>query len=666
MDLETRFKQLAEELTPTKEQHARVRKVLQRRIEGPAFLAEAKKESAPDAEQKYALWQQIDQQIASPGIATVFDRIRSALHPTSDIQSTLKLSILERLLPSTPVSFAERFYKWGAAFVIFALVLRASPFLFLAPQSSADSSVLLSPSAAGVELSSHGLWQPVTKELELHEAVSLRTSDGEATIMLHDDGNIRLAPHTQIRLEDVSDQVASVTTTNTLSIASGTVWLQALLPDQLRGFVMSTPEGDVTVHGGSVFVQVTDQSVHIEAWDRHVAVTHAGHTVSLVAGEYVDLIPGAGVVVQTLSSDAYKQEWVAQNLQRDAVHQREMAQLQQERRAAEAGILPSSPFYSVKRVAENVDVLLTLDPEARIQKRLQQASTRLNEAAAMIVQGQSGSNIPLGEYRQTLMDVAAGSGDILTHQLVQLAVAENAAQLSAALPDDQLYVLKRAVLEASATLPDNAVDQRDVSGTLLVDMLSSLQQAIQSNDADQVDRSLLALAPYLPALQSGSGDLLKPDVRKEALSLLSGVANGLHDVNTTGTGSGLSDDIARQIAGYLPEVTPPSNEPVISIITAPVVVPLTEEELEAAVQGTMHRVFDVYSMPQSRENALRVEMKKFIGNPDEGRYLRRLYHVLPENISLRQLVRHAIQQLRGQQIQIETEDMGTGSGDVQN
>jgi hypothetical protein len=283
----------------------------------------------------------------------------------------------------------------------------------------------------------------------------------------------------------------------------------------------------------------------------------------------------------------------------------------------------------------------------------------------LILQGDSGSTVALNEYRQTLIDVASGSGDTNTQQLVQMSVAQNAAQLSAALPDDQLYILKKAVLEASADLPNDAVDQRDVSGTLLTDTLAVLQQAIQNNDADQINRSLLALAPYLPALQSGSGDLLKPDVRKDAISLLSGVATGLQTVNN-GSGSSVSSDVAKQIADYLPATDDVKPDAPVSVITPPVVVLMTDDQLDAAVQGTMHRVFDIYSMPQSRENALRVELKKFAGSPDEGRYLRRLYRELPENITLRQLVRHAIQQLRGQQIQIEVEDQATGTGGLDN
>lgn len=663
MDFEPRFQQLADDLTPSTEQHARVRSVLKRRIEGPAYLRVAKEESTPVAAQKKTLWNQIAEHIALPGLSTAFDRIRAYLSPGSAAQSRIRESIFAHIAPPVPVPFFQRFSKWGAAFIIVVLALRASPFLFLTPQSSADSSVLLNPSDTGVELSSHGLWQQVTKEVELHEAVALRTNEGEATLMLHDDGNVRLGANTTMSLDDVTDLPSTTPHIPTLSISSGTVWLQALLPDQVRGFVVATPLGTITVRGGSVSVHVADSVVHVETWDRHATVTHDGQSIALVAGEAVDMIKNQKMIVQKIPADAYKGSWVSQNLQRDAVHQRELAQLQQERRAAEAGILPNSPFYSVKRVAENVDVLLTLDPEARVQKRLQQAGTRLNEAAALILQGDSGASIPLDEYRQTLIEVASGTGNSIGQYLVQQQVAENAAQLSAALPDSQLYVLKKAVLEASAQIPNDMVDQRDVSGTLLVDTLDFLQQAVQNNNVEQMKQSLEALAPYLPSLQTDNDSVLKPEVRKEALSLLSAVAAALKQADSTATGSTISQDIALQLAAYMPAEEATSQESATGTPVTVISASLSDAELSTAVRASMHRVFDIYTMPHSRINALRVEMKKFQGSVDEGRFLRRFYRDMPDNETFRQIVRTAIQNLRVEQF--AEDDVQTGSGGVQ-
>lgn len=663
MDMEPRFQQLAKELAPTPEQHARVRARLLRKLNGPVLLSDAVTTASPTTVQKNQLRAELRHRILIPGVSSLLDTLSGYLSPSAYAESRIRRSVFALILPRMQVPLYQRVSKWGAAFVIVVLALRVSPVLFLAPTSNADSAVILDPSASGVELSSHGLWQPVTQEVEIHEAMSLRTSAGEATLMMHDDGNIRLGANTTISLDDVSNQPSTLENVATLSVIEGTVWVQALLPDQVRGFVIATPAGTISIHGGSVSVAVNDDSVRVAVWDRHAVILHNDLVVSLVAGEYTDLRPGQTFAVEALSAAAYQDSWVTQNFARDSVHQRELAQLQQERRAAEAGILPTSPFYTVKRVAETVDVLLTLDPAARVEKRLQQASTRLNEAAALIIKGDSGASIPLDEYRQTIIDVASGTGNTLARYLVQQTVAENAAELSAALPVDQLYVLKKAVLEASADLPNDAIDQRDVSATLLVDMLNALHQSIEENNVDRMQQSLQALAPYLPSLQSGTGMLLKPDAQKEALSLLSQVAAALKNT-ASGTGTVIADDITRQIAQYLPagEEEPAQSGTPPRISTLPDG-PLTESQLESAVQGAIRRVFDIYTMPNSRLNALRVEMKKFQGTQDEGRFLRRLYRDMPDNEVFRNLVRKAIQNLRVEQF-VEGLDEVTGSGSI--
>jgi hypothetical protein len=317
----------------------------------------------------------------------------------------------------------------------------------------------------------------------------------------------------------------------------------------------------------------------------------------------------------------------------------------------------------VKRVAETVDVLLTIDPQQRVQKVLQQASTRLNEAAALLAAGDSGAAVPLDEYKQTILAVATGSGgNSATQELLRQQVAENAAQTAASLPDDSLYLVKKTVLEASAELSDDHMDQRDVDGTFLVDTLDVLHEAILGGDASRVRQITDQLQPYLGMLQDPSSDL-KPEVRKEAQSLLSDAAQLLTTREDTGSGAALTQ-LADAIAQYLPQ-------PEAHTVNPAPAVPLTEAELDAAVRRSMHTIFDLYKLPQSRLNALRQELKHFEGSPDEGRYLRKLYAQMPQESDLIQLVRHSIQVLREKQIldQIQATHHAapqeTGSGSIE-
>jgi hypothetical protein len=426
--------------------------------------------------------------------------------------------------------------------------------------------------------------------------------------------------------------------------------VQGLLSEHLRGITIATPYGDVIVRGGSASVSVGD-TVIVEAWDRRADVLHEGHLLSLVSGEKIELWKGNVPVAERLPDEDDAGDWVAQNRTRDAVHREEIAQWQIERRAAQAGILPTSPLYAVKRVVERVDVLFTLDPEEKVQKQLDHASTRLSEAAALISEGQSGASLSLEEYRTTLLAVATGSGQSsVTQFLIRQEVAENAAELAATLPGNDSYALKKAVLESGAELPE-MIDERDVKGVFLVDSLDVLREAVDSGDADRMEDALRELEIYLPSLDRDALEL-RPEIRAEAIALLTTVAETLEE-QQVGTGA-----IAADFLDEVEEVVP------IPVRPKPPLPSLTEDQLTSEVAHTLNLVFGNYKIPKSQRNELLRHMKRFSGHPDEGRFLRRLLLELPEESELRIIVRRAIQQLRNEQSVLEEVThpaAGTGS-----
>ncbi len=648
MTPESLFHRLKDDVTPSADQRTRVQNVIMKRIEGSAALARARQEATPTSDQKLSIKKSVEHRIAYPAVQSLFDRARGFLQPSADTRMTIREMIFAKL-QRQPVasSFSFGLSKWVAAIVIVAVALDAGSSLFLAPRISAQSPVILRSTVGHVQLSLEGLWQPITqKEIELTHAVDLRTDEtGEASILFNNEGTLRMAPGTTISLNTISRRPAASYEGPTLTLVSGKIWFQAFLPDQLPGFSIATTAGTVMLHAGSLSLEKTQKGVvHLEAWDRHVTVQNAGKQFALVAGEAADLTSSSAVSVTRLPANAYKRTWVAQNLERDAVHQREVAQLQQERRSAEAGILPNSVFYSVKRAAENVDVFLTLDPQARIEKRLAQASTRLNEASVLLAQGDSGALIALDEYKATLLSVASGSGDnVIAEALVHQEVAENSADVSATSPDDALYVLKKTVLETSAALPNTVVNERDVKATLLVDSIDALHDAVRKGDSDRVELMLVALAPELTDFKRGGDTELRPEARREVNLLLTSVAVRLEEEPQPGMQS-LSADVADTLAGYLPDAQLHVVGQSVNVVRV-----MTDAEVGAAVRRTMDRINE-YETERGQLNMLLADIKRFEGNENEGRYLRHLFEELPEGTKLSQRVRHRIQQLRTAQV----------------
>jgi hypothetical protein len=623
---------LRDSLSPSPESRDRVRARMMSHMRAAEMLKDARSALAPDLSQREQISLRVRNALAPSVPVSALGKLRAFFTPSDASHALVRERVMSSLAPQRSMAPGFMGLKWASAFVLVVLVLRVSPLLFLAPRTAAESEVLVIPTQGISAVLLHGLWQPVSSELTLAEGVQMRTEQGgEMTVILHDDGNVRLGSGTVLSLHDVSDRPEPALNASTLTIERGQVWVQGLLPDHIRGITVSTPYGDIVVHGGSVSITVGD-TVDVRVWDGHVSVIHNEQVLGLVAGERIELWNQNIPSVRRIDDRQDETPWVKQNLERDALHRREVAQWQQERRAAQAGILPNSPLYPVKRVAEQVDMLLTFDEQQRLEKRLAQASTRLNEAAALIENGDSGATVPLEEYKATLQDIAAqtDSGSVtIADFMLRQEIAENTAQLSAASPDDDVYALKKAVLEAGAALPSEVVDERDVQGTILVDTLNAVQEAVNAGEIDRAKKSFAEVQPYLDSLK---GDELKPEVRRQALALLSTVASSLGEGEQVTDSGSVQKDLLKEVVTYVPKVKQ-SAKPA-----------LTEAEIQDMVQGMFDRIF-LYKQPRARWNQLQFEMAQLRGHPDEGTILRHLYHALPEN-GLARYVRTEIQRLR--------------------
>ena len=635
------FDRLRSTLAPTEEQRARMLGKIRANMTAARDLRDVRSALEPDHGAQIRVWNRIRERIAPSRARGFLEQVRTYLTP--DTENVFRIG--RGFLPALqPVAVPARPLKWVAAFALVLIAARTVPAFFLAPQTIAQSSVLLRPTKGVVTVSLDGLSQPVEGEIELLQSTTIHTDSGEATIILHDDGTIRLADDTSVTLQDLIDRPQKSSGLATLLLSSGTVWVQGLVPDHLRGLSVVTPDGVVTVHGGSVSITVQEGETTVEVWDRHARLEREEQAeLILVSGERLVSRGGTDLAVEAMQDGAYDRDWPKQNLQRDAVHQRAIAQEQRERIAARAGILPNSRLYPVKRLAEQVDVLLTFDHETAVKKRVAQATTRLNEATTLITEGQSGATIQLQEYQVAMLDIAKGSGDTLTQRIVEEGVAENAAQLGAQLPGDDVYQVKRIVLDTSAKLPGAPIDESDVETSMLSDAVDALQIAAAEGDKEAVQEGLEHLAPYIEGFSADTD--LDPATKKEVLSRLTRVADVLQDdANATGgSGAIAMRTVSRAIRTHVPP--------------APVVVHLTDDEIATLIDGILDRVF-TYSQYTGQTNQLRQELIKLKGHPDEGMILRALFEdlqayeelnsqgVLAPDFRLSVLVRASIRDLR--------------------
>lgn len=618
----------------------RIRCSILARVEVPIILREAKRLRQADEELRGRVWARVNHSMSAIPLHSVFRELRALLAPRDGLIALARGRVLERLEP-VHIAVTHNSLKWVAAFALVVFTIRLSPFLFLTSRSIAESPLTLLQTRGEVAVLVDGQWQPVTGEMQLAQSALIQTHEGEATLVLHDDGVMRLGSHTTVALHDIADRPALPQHGTTLTLHAGRIWVQGLVPASLPGLSIATSQGRVLVHEGSVSLSEGD-IVEVHAWDRRATVIREGQEIPLVAGERLELWKGNVPVVDAIPLKQYQDEVVAENLQRDAVHRKEIAGLQRERRAALAGILPTSPLYPAKRAAEAVDVLFTFTDEARAQKLLEHANTRLNEAAALIADGSGDPSASLNEYRQTVLRVATGSGDgSLVQFLLRQDLLATAADVSAALPDDAMYSLKRAVLVTSAVLPTGLVSVEEVQHVLITDTLSGLMRAVEQGDAVRAGRAFKELQPVLAEIDRPDA-VLSPALREEVRASLATFASALKAYGEDG--GAVDSTLLTTLRQYLPEQATPRA-----------VLVLTDAEIDALAAGITDRIF-LYKHPRSRWNQLVYEFHALDGHPDQGRILRRLYHALPEN-GLARFVRTEFQRVKEARL-LEQQEFG--------
>ena len=614
MNLESLLQGLNQDIRPTPDLKARIRERVTARIrqESPLFAA-MREDVHPNRKLQKDIWKRIAPNVSAQSAAALAD-LRDELTPSEALRLAILDRVFPRLHPQLRISLRSfRPLKWAAAFVLCAFFVRVSPMLFLASPTVAETPVELVATRGDVYVSIGGLWQQVRDQIALKPGMKLRTGDGEASIILHDDGVVRMDGNTVVELQDIASRVEpSSDIFPTLTVNSGRIWLQAVIPGRLRGITVSTAHGQVTVNEGSVSV-TEGATADVQVFDREAVVTRSGTDTILTTGERTVLQENGPLLVKKIPEKWFQQQWADQNLERDSVHRKEIAELQHERRIAQAGILPTSPLYAVKRLAEKVDVLLTFDGQTRVQKELAQAETRLNEASALLHDGEQ-PDVALDEYTATLQRLAASASTdgSLAQFLVQRALAETSATVAAVLPGDQSYVIKKTVLEASAGLSDQTAADTDVRGELLLDNLTVMMQSMEKGDLTAVSKLWQDLQPYLAVLDA-KDVTLSPSIRKEAKTLLAFLATSLEEAHQSGIA--VDPGVLKSITAYLP---------VESAVAS-----LSDEEITDIVQRIRNNIF-AYNMTKSRIDQFVAEMRTLQNSPDQGRILRRLAQVLPD------------------------------------
>ncbi|HLD07522.1 MAG TPA: DUF5667 domain-containing protein [Candidatus Peribacterales bacterium] len=447
----------------------RIRSEVMRRIEGGLLVELAAKHSLNTEK----LRKQVLGRIAYPSTANALSGIRDFLSPSLTRMMELRAEILERIIHFEPIPTPlwQRVLKPIAVTVVFALVLRFAPTLFIASPLHASAELLLLPTQGEVSITDGAAWSIVEEQLSLDHPVTIRTnSEGAASIVLRD-AVIRLAGGSEVTL---SDGAFAPTSSEPLArVAYGQVWITSFLPEALlAGTSITLPQGILALKEGSVSVLADPEQSTVQVFDRYARVLPTGdEPIHLMQGDQLVLLPSSETQRHLITPAMQQEPWVEENLSRDAVHRNEIVKQKQADAEMVAGILPDSAFYFLKIASEQIDLGLTLGGKARQEKKIQFAATRMNEAVALLKAGKKEeAKIPLLAYREAIRAIASVSEEEARALLSESLVASTSV-VADALPHSDLYAAKETVLEAAAESETAEISTADVDLYLLSDAL---------------------------------------------------------------------------------------------------------------------------------------------------------------------------------------------------
>ena len=229
----------------------------------------------------------------------------------------------------------------------------------------------------------------VKGELELKENDLVKTGENAlASINFFDESIVRLDENTEILLKDLQSENFTTKKIN-FKINLGHLWARILkLVDKDAEFSIETPTTVASVRGTAFDLLVSPEGeVEIDVDENTVEV----EGVEINEGNYLKLSPGfkkqkeyIKTLIKRIPEEKLKSKWVLKNKEKDELFKKFVEKKEEKIKKLKAGILPTSPFYGLKRFSEKIRLGLTFNPERKEKLKLEYLERRFNEAQKLL------------------------------------------------------------------------------------------------------------------------------------------------------------------------------------------------------------------------------------------------------------------------------------------
>ncbi|QQR55459.1 FecR domain-containing protein [Candidatus Peregrinibacteria bacterium] len=368
---------------------------------------------------KRRIWKRLEAKLPdreNVHFAPVFSALRFGVQdlPLSQLKKVQAKEHLLDLLPErelTPAKafFPSRLLSLGTLSLMLGVLF--VPLMDLMPSVAASSQNVLELVEGQVYV--NGVQVKGTTLLQVGDSVE--TGEGSlAHLTFVDDSRLTLGPSSKVDIVDAWIDPADRSKSHVeLLQEEGRSWSQVLNLTDEASFAVHFPQGKVWVNQRASFdLQVSEEAATVEVARNLVEleVKAADGVYSGFLGQGAELSVSSSIETQEISEEDQKDVWWTFNLAYGKAYARTLDENYKRENISHASILPGNPFYFLKTFRESLQVSFAFTEGAKQDVLLQQAETRLNEAQALLAQGETESAAAVMKvYEETVEAVEATS-----------------------------------------------------------------------------------------------------------------------------------------------------------------------------------------------------------------------------------------------------------------
>lgn len=472
-------------------------------------------------------------------------------------------------------------------------------------------------------------WKPAKPMMEMHIGDKIFTNQNDvAEIYFFDNSVTRLAGNSQLTITGFFK--APTSEKIELELNNGRAWnkvIQTLTENS--NFSFKTHNSLVSAKNATFDVAVEDNYPTEITVVNHlidVKILKSNQNQNVVArtkvteGHKVEVqVSAENTIAQTaqispIEEKQTQEEWFQENIEKDEEHIQNIQKKNSQKIIAQAGILPDSPFYPVKKTfAEAKKVIQKTNSQEDQVSILQQ---KLKEASAFANKGDLTKSQTILEDFQTIFKIAIEDENIKTQLQENILSLQN--NFVTVLPDSNLYIIKEFLRDLDLQINNNPTElitqKRNEKLFEAQDLISNGEMKLAQEILEDIQ------AEQAPMLSSGSliasiDETEKKSVliqKSDELQILQSIKSTVdsQEENTTNEVLPVLKEITQQTVLEINSLMPPEPEakPILKPIK-PVIIPIAKKTIADEGVEFVNSI-SVYKSERGKNNAILLRLNR--------------------------------------------------------